>query len=69
MYTIEFQKRGLPHAHILLWMKQGFKFPTVESIDKVISAEIPDKDAHPHLYDVVKDMALVEKSTKILRAW
>ncbi|XP_024014486.1 uncharacterized protein LOC112088437 [Eutrema salsugineum] len=54
MYTIEFQKRGLPHAHILLWMAQKHKFPTPEAIDEVISAEIPDKDTDPYLYEVVK---------------
>jgi hypothetical protein len=22
VYTIEFQKRGLPHAHIIIWLKK-----------------------------------------------
>ncbi|CAA7016472.1 unnamed protein product [Microthlaspi erraticum] len=39
-------------------MKEGAKFHTVKSIDRVISAEIPDKDDDPHLYDVVKDMMI-----------
>nr|VDD43765.1 unnamed protein product [Brassica oleracea] len=26
VYTIEFQKRGLPHAHILLWLEEPQKF-------------------------------------------
>src|ERR1044072_7066655 len=25
MYTIEFQKRGLPHAHILIWLSKENK--------------------------------------------
>lgn len=33
VYTIEFQKRGLPHAHMLMWL-QG---------DQFISAEMPEK--------------------------
>ena len=41
LYTIEFQKRGLPHAHILLWFKEDPKV-TTEAIDSFISAEIPD---------------------------
>ncbi|CAF2193659.1 unnamed protein product, partial [Brassica napus] len=55
VYTIEFQKRGLPHAHILLFMDSRDKFPTAEDIDRIISAEIPDKEMEPRLHDIVKD--------------
>lgn len=44
VYTIEFQKRGLPHAHIVLWLAGGDKLLTPEDIDKVVCAEIRDKD-------------------------
>ncbi|XP_045821889.1 uncharacterized protein LOC123914761 [Trifolium pratense] len=53
MYTIEFQKRGLPHAHILLWLDSRDKLHSAESIDSVICAELPDKNLFPKLYSTV----------------
>ncbi|KAK9756878.1 hypothetical protein RND81_01G126800 [Saponaria officinalis] len=50
MYTVEFQKRGLPHAHILLFLHRDDKCPNAEAIDKIISAEIPDKVRQPRLH-------------------
>lgn len=58
IYTIEFQKRGLPHAHILLWLKRGKKWPTTADIDKVIKAEIPDEASNPVLFNIVKDLMI-----------
>ncbi|XP_020962284.1 uncharacterized protein LOC107606362 isoform X4 [Arachis ipaensis] len=54
VYTIEFQKRGLPHAHILLFLHKDDKYPTAEDIDKIISAEIPDKELDPEYYEAVE---------------
>ncbi|XP_076053666.1 uncharacterized protein LOC143032670 [Oratosquilla oratoria] len=50
LYSIEWQKRGLPHAHILLWMGQRV---SAETVAQLISAEIQDKGKEPRLYDVV----------------
>lgn len=53
LYTVEFQKRGLPHIHLLLTLEENFKFRNSEEIDKVISAEIP-KSSQKELYELVK---------------
>ena len=45
VYTIEFQKRGLPHAHILLTLDPNDKLKTPEKIDRIISAELPTGDS------------------------
>ena len=37
--VIEFQKRGAPHMHLLVWIKDFAETPNC--IDNVISAEIP----------------------------
>lgn len=58
MYTIEFQKRGLPHAHMVLYLHSDSKLPTGDDIDKFISAEIPDRDLEPHLYEIVGDLMI-----------
>lgn len=40
IHSVEFQKRGLPHAHILL--KYTKQCDTPDDIDAVVSAEVPD---------------------------
>lgn len=51
---MEFQKRGLPHAHILLFLHPESKYQTGQDVDKIISAEIPDERTNRELYEVVK---------------
>ena len=51
MYSVEWQKRGLPHAHILLWLTDRLA-PSMT--DKVVCAEIPDLEKDPLLHDIVK---------------
>lgn len=50
MYSIEWQKRGLPHAHILIWLIRKI---TPDQIDSIISAEIPDQTSDYLLFDVI----------------
>ncbi|CAN1831054.1 ATP-dependent DNA helicase PIF1 [Linum perenne] len=53
MHTVEFQKRGLPHAHIVLWLAQADKPTTATKVDKIISAELPDPELDPVGYVAV----------------
>ncbi|UYV73419.1 hypothetical protein LAZ67_10003111 [Cordylochernes scorpioides] len=50
MFTIEWQKRGLPHAHLLLWLTNMIR---PNQIDEVIQAEIPDINLDPELHAIV----------------
>ncbi|MCH86997.1 helicase-like protein, partial [Trifolium medium] len=65
MYTIEFQKRGLPHAHILLFLHPSSKYPTPHDIDKIISAEIPDENSQPKLYNLDPSQRTTEQVDEI----
>uniref|UniRef100_A0A453GBP1 Helitron helicase-like domain-containing protein n=1 Tax=Aegilops tauschii subsp. strangulata TaxID=200361 RepID=A0A453GBP1_AEGTS len=53
VYVVEFQKRGLPHAHFLLIMDSTYKLLVPEQYDRLISAELPDKQKYPELYAMV----------------
>lgn len=53
IYVIEFQKRGLSHAHILIVLAEEDKIKNVESVDSLVSAEIPDPTTNKLAYDTV----------------
>ena len=53
IYVVEFQKRGLPHAHILLILHSADKPRTQADIDSIVCAEIPNEAANPALYETV----------------
>ncbi|XP_070510417.1 uncharacterized protein [Cardiocondyla obscurior] len=53
VYVIEFQKRRLPHIHLLITLKHNFKITIPEVIDKYISAEIPNLYKNRTLHDIV----------------
>ena len=53
MNTVEFQKKGLPHTHILLWLDGESKLKTTSDLYKVISAKLPNQDLYPKLHKVV----------------
>ncbi|XP_057297346.1 uncharacterized protein LOC130627125 [Hydractinia symbiolongicarpus] len=53
VHVIEFQKRGLPHCHMLVNLCNEHKLRTADDIDISICAEIPDP-ADQNLYEIVK---------------
>ncbi|XP_051778563.1 uncharacterized protein LOC114645592 [Erpetoichthys calabaricus] len=50
---IEFQKRGLPHCHMLLTLDSQSKIGTKDDIDKFVCAELPNPKIHPRLFQIV----------------
>ncbi|KAL5542376.1 hypothetical protein UlMin_010086 [Ulmus minor] len=53
VYVIEFQKRGLPHAHFLIILKSNSKIIAPEAFDRFVSAEIPNISQYPYLHSTV----------------
>ena len=45
MYVVEYQKRGLPHAHILLVVSDENRLRTPSEVDSTICAELPSDGA------------------------
>ena len=53
VYTIEYQKCGLPHMHLLVFLEEPDKIHAVEQVDPIISAQIPDPQIHPQLHAAI----------------
>ncbi|CAN1130029.1 hypothetical protein LINPERPRIM_LOCUS13001 [Linum perenne] len=58
MFTLEFYKRGLPHAHILLFLSAYDKIHSTSQINSVIFAENPNSIIDPQCYDAVTNYML-----------
>lgn len=54
MYVVEFQKRGLPHIHMLIWLDSESKKNLTKNPDKYVSTEIPDPRKDKGGYEAVK---------------
>jgi PIF1-like helicase/Helitron helicase-like domain at N-terminus/Helicase len=50
-YSVEFQKRGLPHAHILVFLSTQYQVG--RRFDEFVCAEIPNPITQKKLYDLV----------------
>ncbi|XP_019158039.1 PREDICTED: uncharacterized protein LOC109154766 [Ipomoea nil] len=58
IYTIEFQKRGLPHAHILLFLANHRGSVAATDLDKFISVDIPSELCDPEYHKAVEEFMM-----------
>jgi hypothetical protein len=58
LYTVEFQKRGLPHIHCLVWLVATSSEFGASTIDGIICAEIPDANIDPLGYALVNEFMI-----------
>ena len=54
IYVIEFQKRGLPHVHLLVILADNHHVRTPADIDSCISTQWPDQLTQPLLLNTTK---------------
>jgi hypothetical protein len=53
IYVVEFQKRGLSHAHIFIFFTEDYKPDTVKDVDRMISAELPNSETNKLAHETV----------------
>ncbi|KZS92818.1 hypothetical protein SISNIDRAFT_402728, partial [Sistotremastrum niveocremeum HHB9708] len=53
VYVIEFQKRGLPHMHLLIFLHHDDRLKEPRHFEHMIRAELPDPVTEPELYEAV----------------
>jgi hypothetical protein len=53
IYVVEFQKCELAHAHILIFFTEDCKPHTVEDVDHMISAELPNSETNKLAHETV----------------
>ena len=51
LWVVEFQKRGLPHAHILIILEAEDVPKTAEQVDQIVCAELPPSPEDPNITD------------------
>jgi hypothetical protein len=70
IYVVEFQKRGLPYAHILIFFTEGYKPHTVEDVDHMISAELSNSETNKLAHETVaRCMVHVQLRFQMPHAW
>ncbi len=58
IHVVEWQKRGLPHGHILIILRSQDKPHDSNNYDRIVCAELPDKSTHLELYNIVTSCML-----------
>jgi hypothetical protein len=58
LYTVEFQKRGLPHIHCLVWLANRSSDLDASTIDGFICAKVPDFMTDPLGYALVDEFMM-----------
>jgi PIF1-like helicase/Helitron helicase-like domain at N-terminus len=53
VWRIEWQLRGLPHAHLLIILAKAIR--SIRDIDAIVSAEVPDPSMFPELFSIVTE--------------
>jgi hypothetical protein len=53
VWTVEFQKRGLPHVHLIFFLKGEHKLRSPDDFVNMIRADIPDPEQEPRLHQLV----------------
>ena len=57
-YAIGYQKRGLPHAHIVLFFDKDNRPKNIDEWDKLIWSYLPNLEQDPILFNLVTDLYL-----------
>ncbi|XP_071122628.1 uncharacterized protein [Mytilus edulis] len=67
-FRTEFQQRGSPHIHCLVWidgapkLNQDSDKDVCRFVDQHITCQLPDKDKNPKLYEIVTSVQMHSKS-------
>nr|GEX82514.1 DNA helicase [Tanacetum cinerariifolium] len=56
--SVEFQKRGLPHCHALLWVDSKNEMQDAQQTNNYISSKIPDSAQDPRGYKLVTEVMM-----------
>jgi hypothetical protein len=72
IYVIEFQKCGLPQAHILIFFAKNYKPHTVKDLNRMINAELPNPKTNRLAHEMVARCMMhvhVELCFQMPHAW